>query len=248
MPPLYLVAALVVIALAYAFLNGMNGSANTIATLVASRALPPQQAMPVIALCTLAGPFLFGVSVATTIGNEIVSPQAVTIAVMLAALIAATIWSNITLRLGIPSSTSHAFVGGLLGAIVGGFGFQVIHPTGLLKVILALFLSPLLGLILSVVTIRVLLSLLRSATPKANVYLRRAQWFTTAVLALSQSTNDSQKTMGVITLGLVSAGLLPSFQVPLWVVASSAVAIALVHPGVNTPMVKRQEPCPSRST
>jgi len=227
MPATYLAAALVVIALAFAFLNGMNGSANTIATLVASRSLPPRQAMPIIALCELAGPFLFGVSIATTIGSEVVSPQAVTIAVTLAALIAAIVWNNITLRLGLPSSSSHALIGGLLGAVIWGFGFQVIQVAGLLKVILALLLSPILGLIVAFIVMRVLLFLLRGATPRANVFLRRAQMLTSAVLALSHGTNDSQKTMGMITLGLVSTGLLPSFQVPFWVVASSAAAIGL---------------------
>ncbi len=227
MPAIYPAIALVVIALLFDFFNGMSDSANAVAVLISSRAMRPRQAMLLIGVCELLGPFLFGVSVAVAIGSQVVSPQNITITVTLAALLSAIAWNNITLRLGIPSSSSHALIGGLVGAAIWGFGPQVVHVAGLLKVILALFISPILGLALGFLTIRALLWLLRAMSPRANVWLRRGEWLTAAGLALSHGANDSQKTMGIITLGLVSAGLLPTFRVPLWVIAGAAVSIAL---------------------
>jgi len=227
MPAIYPAIALVVIALLFDFFNGMNDSANAVATLISSRAMRPRPAMLLIAVCELVGPFLFGVSVAATVGNKVITPHSVTIAVTLAALLSAIAWNNVTLRLGIPSSSSHALIGGLVGAAIWGFGFQVVQTDGLLRVALALLISPLLGLAVGFLVMKALLYLLRGAAPRANVWLRRAQWITAAGLALSHGANDSQKTMGIITLGLVSAGLLPVFRVPTWVIAAAATAIAL---------------------
>jgi len=227
MSAIVLAAILIVIALCFDFFNGMQDSANMVATLISSRALAPRKAMALVAVCELLGPFLFGVSVATTLGSKVVPPERVTIAVTLAGLLAAIAWSLTTLRLGIPSSSSHALVGGIVGAAIAGYGVQVINIAGLSTVLIALFASPLLGLLFGYVGIKLLLFLLRGASPHVNVWLRRAQWFTAAGLALSYGANDSQKTMGIITMGLVATRLLPRFQVPLWVIASAAGAIAL---------------------
>jgi inorganic phosphate transporter, PiT family len=227
MTPLVLAVILVVIALSFDFFNGMNDSANVVATMISSHALRPRTAMILTATCEFIGPFLFGVSVATTIGTKVVDPATITIAVTLAALASAVIWNIACIILGIPSSASHALVGGIVGAAAYGYGFDVIKPNGLTSIAIALFTSPILGLVVGYLVMRLLLFLLRGASPRANTWMRRMQWITAAGLALSHGANDAQKTMGVITMGLVATGLLPTFKVPLWVVASAAGAIAL---------------------
>ena len=227
MSPIVLAVILVILALSFDFFNGMNDSANVVATMISSRALRPRSAMVLTAVCEFAGPFLFGVAVATTIGTKVVDPEAVTIAVTLAALAAAIIWNIACITLGIPSSSSHALVGGIVGAAVWGYGVEVINVAGLVGIIIALFVSPILGLLFGYIMMKLVLFMLRGASPGINVWLRRGQWITAAGLALSHGTSDAQKTMGIITMGLVATGLLPSFEVPLWVIASAAGAIAL---------------------
>jgi len=227
MSPIVLAAILVILALSFDFFNGMNDSANVVATMISSRALRPRSAMVLTAVCEFAGPFLFGVAVATTIGTKVVDPEAVTIAVTLAALASAIIWNIACITLGIPSSSSHALVGGIVGAAAWGYGVEVINVAGLTGIVIALFVSPILGLLFGYIMMKLVLFMLRGASPKVNIWLRRGQWITAAALALSHGTNDAQKTMGIITMGLVATGLLPSFEVPLWVIASAAGAIAL---------------------
>jgi len=156
-----------------------------------------------------------------------VAEEAVTIPIILAASLSAIVWNIITWWLGIPSSSSHALVGGLVGAVGIGFGFQDIQPTGLGKVLLALFFSPLLGLTVGYLIMKFVLFLARGASPRINMLFRRLQWFTALWLALSHGTNDAQKTMGLITMGLVATGYLSRFEVPWWVILLSATAIAL---------------------
>ena len=217
----------VAIALTFDFLNGFHDSANVVATAIASRAIPPRWALAMTALANLVGPFLFGVAVATTIGNEVVTAKAVTIQVAMSALISAIIWNILTWLLGIPSSSSHALIGGFIGAATTGFGLGVIHLAGLSKVVLGLFISPLIGLVFGWFAMRQTLFLGQWATPRINNFYRRAQWLTALALGLSHGTNDAQKTMGIIAMGLVAFGVLPNFSVPLWVIAACAVAIAL---------------------
>jgi len=217
----------VTIALIFDFLNGFHDSANVVATAIASRAMPPNAALALCALANLIGPFLFGVAVATTIGNEVISSNAVTIPVALAALGSAIFWNILTWLLGIPSSSSHALIGGFLGAAITGFGVDVIRLEGLYKVILGLFISPVIGLIFGWFAMRQTLFVGQWMTPRVNTFFRKAQWITSLTLGLSHGTNDAQKTMGIIALGLVAFKVLPEFSVPTWVIFASAASIAL---------------------
>jgi PiT family inorganic phosphate transporter len=219
--------AFVVTALLFDYLNGFHDSANVVATVIASRAMSPRMALGMTALANLLGPFLFGVAVATTIGNEVVTSQAVTIPVAMAALLSAILWNLITWLLGIPSSSSHALIGGFVGAALAGFGLDVIRQDGLFKVILGLFISPVLGMGIGWLVMRLVLRSGQNLPPRVNVFFLKAQWVTAATLGLSHGTNDAQKTMGILTLGLVAFGVLPTFHVPLWVIAASAASIAL---------------------
>lgn len=214
-------------ALAFDFLNGFHDSANVVATAIASRAMPPNSALVMTAIANFIGPFLFGVAVATTIGDEVLAPEAVTIPVALAALLSAIVWNILTWWLGIPSSSSHALIGGFVGAAVAGYGTQAIVWSGLQKVLIGLFISPILGLLFGWVVMHLVLFVGQWMTPRANVFFKRAQWGTSLSLALAHGSNDAQKTMGIITMGLVAFGVIPTFEVPTWVIASCAGAIAL---------------------
>ncbi len=217
----------VLVALIFDFLNGFHDSANVVATAIASRAMPPGVALAMTALANMIGPFLFGVAVATTIGNEVISGNAITIPVALAALGSAIIWNLVTWLLGIPSSSSHALIGGFLGAAITGFGVDVVRMEGLYKVIAGLFLSPVIGLIFGWFAMRETLFIGQWMTPRVNSFFRRAQWLTALTLGLSHGTNDAQKTMGIIAMGLVAFKVLPEFHVPTWVIFASATSIAL---------------------
>jgi PiT family inorganic phosphate transporter len=214
-------------ALAFDFLNGFHDSANTVATLISSRAMEPRRALILNAVANFVGPFLFGVAVATTIGHEVVTEAAATMPVVLAALLGAIVWNVLTWLLGIPSSSSHALIGGLLGAATIGHGFEAILLPGLAKVLLTLLISPIAGLISGYVLMKIILFLARGDTPRINTLFKRAQMVTATALALSHGTNDAQKTMGIITMGLLAGGILPHFAVPTWVIIACAAAMAL---------------------
>lgn len=227
MSAITLLLVLIAVALLFDFLNGFHDSANVVATIIASRAMSARGALMLAALANLAGPFLLGVAVAETVGAEVVQAPAVSIAVVLAALLAASVWNVATWYLGIPVSSSHALVGGIVGAAATGSGFAAIQTSGLWKVAVALLVSPLLGFVMALAVMRATLWLLRDATPKANVTLSRAQVLTGTALALAHGANDAQKTMGVIAMGLLTLGFTPAFVVPWWVIVLSAAAIAL---------------------
>jgi inorganic phosphate transporter, PiT family len=218
---------LVAIALAFDFFNGLHDSSNVVATVISTRALGPRRALLLAAIANGIGPLVFGVAVATTIGHEVVAEEAVTIPVVYAALLAAIVWNVLTLLLGIPSSTSHALIGGIAGAVWAGYGLDAIRPDGFIKVVVALFFSPIIGLLAGYALVKLIYFLARGASPRINRWFRRGQWITSATLALSHGSNDAQKTMGIITLGLVATGALESFAVPPWVIFSSAGAMAL---------------------
>jgi PiT family inorganic phosphate transporter len=223
----FLVVALIVVALIFDFLNGFHDASNIVATMISSRAMSPRVALILSALAHLVGPFLFGMAVAKTVGHDVVASEAVTLPVVLAALLSAIVWNVITWWLGIPSSSSHALVGGLVGAVGIGFGLRDIQVGGLIKILAALFVSPMLGLGVGYTVMKLVLFLARGASPRVSVLFKRLQWLTSLGLALSHGANDAQKTMGVITMGLVATGHLTQFAVPWWVVALSAGAIAL---------------------
>lgn len=215
------------LALVFDFLNGFHDSSNIVATVISSGAMSPRAALTLAALSEFAGPFLFGVAVATTVGAELLDPGAMQVSIVIAALVAAVAWNLLTWYAGIPSSSSHALLGGLLGAAIAGAGLQVVRPAGLVKILLALFLSPIAGLVIGFLVMRLTRWLARGAPPRINSAFRLGQIGTLLGLGLSHGTNDAQKTMGVITLGLVAAGFQDEFRVPLWVIAVSATAIAL---------------------
>ena len=217
----------IAVALVFDFLNGFHDSANVVASTIASKAMSPRVALSISALTNFIGPFLFGVAVATTIGTEVVTQEAVTVPTAMAALLAAIVWNIVTWWLGIPSSSSHALIGGFVGAALIGFGIDAIQIEGLTKVLLALLLSPIAGFVLAYLILHLIMFIGRGFSPKVIDYFRRGEWITTITLGLSHGTNDAQKTMGILTFGLVAFGVLDEFVVPTWVIAASAGAIAL---------------------
>lgn len=218
---------LIGLALVFDFLNGFHDSANIVATMIASRALTGRQALTITAIAEFIGPFLFGVAVATTIGHEVLHGEEIPLSVVMAALVSAISWNIFTWWLGIPSSSSHALIGGLMGAAIIQSGVEVVKLSGLTKVLIALAISPPIGLLAGYLVTKLILFLTRASSPKVNSFFKRGQIVTAIALALSHGTNDAQKTMGIITLGLVTAGAIPTFEVPMWVVAICAAAIAL---------------------
>ena len=218
---------LILLAVIFDFLNGVHDSSNIVATMIASRAFTPRVALGVTAIAHFVAPFLFGVAVATTIGEDIIDANAINNGVIIAALLSAILWNLFTWFVGIPSSSSHALVGGLIGAVAVGAGLQAIYLDGMVKVLIALFLSPIIGFIGGFLFTKLILFLAKGASLRINWFFKRSQIITSITLALSHGTNDAQKTMGIITLGLVTSGFLDTFYVPLWVVTISAGAIAL---------------------
>ena len=218
---------LLITALLFDFLNGFHDSANIVAMPIASRALSPRKILWLAAVAEFAGPFIFGVAVAETIGTGLTDPQNVTMPVVIAAMLAAVIWNIITWWWGIPSSSSHALVGGVIGAVAVGQGIDAIQAGGLIKVSVALFLSPVLGILFGYLLMNLTLFLARGTTPRINGFFKRVQLVTTVGLALSHGANDAQKTMGIITLGLLVDGVIDKFVVPTWVIVISAAVIAL---------------------
>jgi PiT family inorganic phosphate transporter len=220
--------AILILAVIFDFLNGFHDSSNIVATVIFSRALHPRVALIIAAIAEFLGPFLFGVAVARTIGNDLLTDKALSEQVVMAALMAAVLWNLLTWYLGMPSSSSHALLGGLLGAaLLYTQTLSVIRIDGLTKIVLALLLSPVAGLIMGFIVMRITLWLVRNATPRVSTVFRRLQIVTLIGLALSHGTNDAQKTMGVLTLTLFLTGRIASFYVPVWVIALSASAIAL---------------------
>jgi len=222
-----MIIAVIVLALIFDFLNGIHDSSNVVATMISSRAIPPRVALGMTALANFFGPFIFGVAVAETIGHEIVAAEAISPQVLLAALASAIIWNLLTWYLGFPSSSSHALIGGFIGAVMIGAGWQAIQLHGLEKILLALFASPVIGYIVGFIILKLIFIICWNATPKINFLFKRGQIVTALALALSHGTNDAQKTMGIITLALVTGGYLKVFAVPIWVIGICAGMIAL---------------------
>ncbi len=219
--------AVIALALLFDFLNGIHDSSNVVATMISSRALAPRLALGMTALANFAGPFIFGVAVAKTIGDEIVSAAAINAAVLLAALASAIFWNLFTWYLCFPSSSSHALIGGFIGAVAMGAGWGAIQLGGLEKVLAALFASPVIGFLVGYIILRVTILLSWNASPRINSLFRRGQLLTALTLSLSHGTNDAQKTMGIITLALVTGGYLSAFAVPTWVIFACALMIGL---------------------
>jgi PiT family inorganic phosphate transporter len=229
------VLLLVTVALALVFdvTNGFHDSSNSIATLVTTRAATPAAAVALAATCHVAGPFLLGTAVADTVGGIVDPATADVVPLVGAALTAAVTWNLLTWWRGLPSSSSHALVGGLAGAGAADAGLAAINwggmdglrPDGVIGVLVVLAVSPLVGAAAGWLVIRVAHRVTRRASREIGGPLRRAQWGTSAALALSHGGNDAQKTMGVITLVLLAQGRLDSFVVPAWVKLAAAASL-----------------------
>jgi PiT family inorganic phosphate transporter len=235
-----LAVAAVFVILIFDYTNGFHDASNIIATVVASRAMTPVQAVIIVAVFEFLGPLLGGTAVANTIGKFVNIgdlPSLDAVAIILCGILGAITWNLGTWWFGIPSSSSHALVGGLVGVVlvsagadhvVWGFGELIAgHLTGVTKVLLALVVSPIIGFWAGFLIHRVMRFLLRAATPAANRYLRHVQFITSAGLAFSHGANDAQKSMGIITLTLLLGGFLTEFAVPFWVILACATAMTL---------------------
>ena len=219
---------IIVIALGFDFTNGFHDAANAIATTISTRALSPRRALAMSAVMNLAGAFLT-TAVATTVGKGIVQTTAISLALVGAALIGAIIWNLATWRLGLPSSSSHALIGGLVGAMLAARGLNFVQWANIWhKVIEPALVSPLAGFVLGFLIMLALYWLFHSWMPaKVNRTFRRLQVGSAAFVSFSHGANDAQKTMGVITLALVAGHDQTRFVVPPWVILLSATAIAL---------------------
>lgn len=221
------IVLVVVLAVVFDFFNGFHDSSNIVATMISSGAMNPRGALILASIAEFSGPFLFGVAVAGAVGRDVVAISVIPITVVVAMLAAAIFWNVVTYLWGIPSSSSHALVGGMIGAAVMSDGVAAIQMAGLTKVIIALIASPILGLVGGWLFMRLILFLARGASPRINTVFKRLQVATSMALAFSHGTNDAQKTMGVITMALVIQGTITNFTVPWWVILVSATAIAL---------------------
>lgn len=220
---------LIAVALLFDFLNGLHDAANSIATIVSTRVLRPQFAVLWAAFFNFIAFFFFGLHVAETVGTGIVAAAIVDPSVILAALVGAIGWNVITWLLGIPSSSSHALIGGLVGAGVAKAGFDAVVWGGLLKTVSAIFLSPAVGFLLALLLILIVSWLFVRSTPfRADSTFRILQFVSASLYSLGHGGNDAQKTMGIIAVLLYSQGMLGgSFHVPFWVVLSCQFAMAM---------------------
>jgi len=225
----FTLVAVVAVALFFDFTNGFHDTANAIATSVSTRALSPRAAVLSAAVLNFAGAFVF-LQVAATVATGIVNPDVITLEVVLAGLVGAITWNLITWYLALPSSSSHALIGGILGSAIAATGFDVVNWEGLKeKVLIPSLLAPLLGLIGAAALMTVLLWIIRKRAPGiVNRVFRRLQLVSGGFVAFTHGTNDAQKTMGIITLALISSGHLEAepFHVPTWVIVSAAAAMA----------------------
>ncbi len=225
MPPEFIFV--IFLALVFDFLNAVHGSSNIVATMISSRAFRPWTALAITAVAEFLGPFLFGVAVARTIGSEIVQSNVITMPMLIAGLVGTIAWSLLTWFLGIPSSPTHALIGGLIGAALVGVGPGSLHLNGIVKALAGLFSAPLIGFGIGFVLTRIIYFLVAGASPNVNEFFKRSQLATAVALAVSHGANDAQKAMGVIVLALVIGGFLPGFNVPFWVIFISAAGMAL---------------------
>ncbi|WP_395611686.1 anion permease [Allosphingosinicella sp.] len=225
----FIIIALIGVALLFDFLNGLHDAANSIATVVSTRVLSPQVAVVWAAFFNFISFLFFSHAVASTIGKGIIDPSIVTTSVIFAALMGAIVWNIITWVLGIPTSSSHALVGGLVGAGVASHGFGAIVASGVIKTTVFIFLAPIFGMILAILLVIITSWLFKpvAATTSDRVF-RRLQLVSAAAYSLGHGANDAQKTMGIITVLLFSQGLLHGeFHVPMWVVIACQAAMGL---------------------
>ena len=227
MSDLILLIAIIAAALIYDFFNGFNDCANAIATTVSTRALSPRAAILMAWVLNFFGA-LSHTAVAATVGKGVIDPQQVSLTLVLAALIGASVWTGMASFSGIPVSVTHSLIGGLLGAGLVASGFKIIIFHGIKKIILAMILSPILGFLGGLLLIVVVSWIAKNSSfRKVNQNFKRLQILSAAWMAFSHGMNDAQNAMGIIAMALVSYGALTSFKVPLWVMIACASAMAL---------------------
>jgi PiT family inorganic phosphate transporter len=230
---LYLIVPIIVIALVFDFTNGMHDAANSIATVVSTRVLSPRQAVIWAAFFNFIAFLIFGTGVAATIGKGLVDINAVTPTLILAGLIGAIAWNLITWYFGLPSSSSHALIGGYAGAAIAKGGFDAIITTGgwdnsWIRTLVFIFLAPLLGMFMGLILKVITTWIVYKKSPAGiDKWSRIIQLFSAAAFSLGHGGNDAQKTMGIISSLLVAGSIMKEFTVPLWVVLSAHAAIAL---------------------
>jgi PiT family inorganic phosphate transporter len=225
---LAIVVALIIVALTFDFINGFHDAANSIATVVSTRVLSPGKAVAWAAFFNFIAAFFFGTAVATTIGKGMIDVKVVTFAVVFAGLAGATLWDLITWYFGLPTSSSHALMGGYAGAAVARAGWGVIIASGWTKTLLFIVLSPLIGMVAGLGLMTAIFWIFRGGTPGGvDRWFRRLQLLSAGAFSLSHGTNDAQKTMGIIAGLLLAAGYISDFHVPIWVILAAHAAIAL---------------------
>ena len=225
---LFTVGGLIVVALFFDYINGFHDAANSIATVVSTRVLSPGKAVIWAAFFNFVAAFTFGTAVASTVGTKMIDLNVVTFAVILGGLTGAIIWDLITWYVGLPTSSSHALVGGYAGAAVAKAGFAAIIPSGWTKTLIFIVLSPLIGLVFGLGLMTVILWLFRWTPPsRVDRWFRRLQLLSAAFFSLNHGANDAQKTMGIIAGVLFSAGYISTFHIPFWVVLIAHAAIGL---------------------
>jgi len=221
-----LVVLVIGFTLIFDFINGFHDTANAIATSVSTKAISPHRAIMIAGVLNFAGA-LSGTAVAATIGKSIVAPELVTPVVLIAALVGAIFWNLFTWYFGIPSSSSHALIGGLTGAVIAGFGIDYVKWYGFWKIFAGLIIAPVVGLIAGSLVMTLLFLIFKGSSPaRINNNFRKLQILSACMASFAHGSNDAQKSMGIITMALVSGGLLAAFQVPIWVKVACALSMA----------------------
>jgi len=218
----------IIIALIFDFVNGFNDSANSVATVIGTRVLKPLHAVALSAAANFVGPFVFGVAVATTIAKGIVSPDEITVYMIIGGLAGAIAWSSLCTYFGLPISNSHSLIGGIMGAGIIGLGFEQLVYGGLTKVFTGIIIAPIGGIIFGMALVGIIIAIFAKRKPAVvNRTFGRLSIISSAWLALTHGANDGQKTMGIIVLILFSADLISEIHMPLWVIFAAASAMGL---------------------
>jgi PiT family inorganic phosphate transporter len=229
-PALWTIVIIISVALVFDYINGFHDAANSIATVVSTRVLSPAQAVLWAAFFNFAAaaPFMFGTAVANTIGKSMIDLSVVTYSVILTGLLGAITWNLITWYFGLPTSSSHALIGGYAGAAVAKAGFKAVLVSGWTKTLIFIVVAPVIGLVVGLVVMTSVFWLFHDTTPvRVDRWFRKMQLVSAAAYSLMHGSNDAQKTMGIITGALVTGGFLEKFEVPFWVEMMSYTAIAL---------------------
>jgi len=220
--------AAIIVALIFDFVNGFNDSANSVATVIGTRVLKPLHAVALSAAANFVGPFIFGVAVATTIAKGIVSPDEITVYMIIGGLAGAIAWSSLCTYFGLPISNSHSLIGGIMGAGIIGLGFEQLVYGGLTKVFAGIIIAPIGGIIFGMVLVGIIIAVFAKRKPAVvNRTFGRLSIISSVWLALTHGANDGQKTMGIIVLILFSADLISEIHMPLWVIFAAASAMGL---------------------